>query len=305
MYLKSYLFVFCILTFSACIQSSSEQKQPKHTSMLDIQGHRGCRGLMPENSIPAFLKAIDIGVTTLELDVVISKDSQVVVSHEPFFSHEICSSVQGQEVTEENEREFNLYQMNYEEIKAVDCGSKFLSRFPEQQKMVVNKPLLKEVIDAAEAYAKEKGAPPLLYNIETKSSPKGDHIYHPEPGVFVDLLVHVMQEKGILDRTTLQSFDLRTLQIAHRKYPNIVLVLLIANEDSPQQNLDKLGFTPEVYSPFFKAVDEDLVAFCREKNMKLIPWTVNEEKDIQTMIAFGVSGIISDYPDRVIERVNK
>lgn len=304
---KTPFIIILILFVSACQpsqKSTAEQETQTRKIMsktVDIQGHRGCRGLLPENSIPAFIKAIDIGVTTLELDVVISKDNKVVISHEPFMSHEICTAADGSEITEENEKEYNLFQMTYEEIKACDCGSKGNARFPDQEKMSVYKPLLADMIDAVEAYTSENNLPSQLYNIETKSQPKGDNVFHPEPEAFVDLLVAVIKEKGISERTTIQSFDIRTLQVAHEKYPDIQLVLLIANEKSPQENLDELGFVPEVYSPMYQIVNKELVDFCQEKEMKLVPWTVNKKDDIQTIIDLGVDGIISDYPDRVVE----
>ncbi|MEM8889791.1 MAG: glycerophosphodiester phosphodiesterase family protein [Bacteroidota bacterium] len=289
----------CII--SSALISCSGPVSEKSITYMDVQGHRGCRGLLPENTVPAFIRALEIGVNTLEMDVVISKDQQVLLSHEPFLSHEICIGPKEEEITEENEREWNLYQMEYEEIKACDCGMKVHKRFPEQKKMKAYKPLLKEVIMAAEEKAKADGRELPFYNIETKSQPKGDTIYHPEPELFTDLLVGVIQETGIAERTIIQSFDIRTLQVAHEKYPEMVLALLIENEDSPQANLEKLGFVPEIYSPAFQLVNEDLMNFAKEKGMKVIPWTLNEKDDISRMIEMKVDGIISDYPNRVIE----
>jgi glycerophosphoryl diester phosphodiesterase len=270
----------------------------------DIQGHRGCRGLMPENTLPAFLRAVDIGVTTLEMDVVISRDNQVVVSHEPFMSHEICQDMEGREITAINEEKYNLYQMTFEEIEAFDCGSKVHPRFPDQEKIPAFKPLLRAVIDSVEVYLQENKLPLVRYNIETKSSLSGDGIFHPEPEVFVDLLVAVLREKKILDRCTIQSFDVRTLQVANKKYPDIPLVLLVENQEGLEANLQRLGFTPEAYSPHFQLVDQPLIDACHAQGMKVIPWTVNERKDINRMIELRVDGIISDYPDRVVDQVH-
>lgn len=270
----------------------------------DIQGHRGCRGLMPENTLSAFLHAIDLGVTTLEMDAVISRDNQVVLSHEPFMSHDICQDPDGKEITAVNEEKYNLYQMTFEEIEAFDCGSKVHPRFPDQKKIHAFKPLLRAVIDSVETYVRTRGLPPIRYNIETKSSLSGDGIFHPEPEVFVDLLVAVLREKKVLDRCLIQSFDVRTLQIAHKKYPDISLVLLVGNQDGLAVNLKRLGFTPEAYSPHFELVDQQLIDACHEGGMIVIPWTVNERKDIDRMIELRVDGIISDYPDRVLDLVH-
>lgn len=288
-----------ILTYAALsgiFFCNSLQAQTK----MDVQGHRGCRGLMPENTIPAFLKAIDLGVTTLEMDAVISKDGKVIVSHEPFMSHVICRGPEGENITEEEEKSYNIYQMTYEEIRECDCGSLLHPGYPEQQKLTVSKPLLSEAIREVEAYLEDNNLAKVRYNIETKSTPEGDNTFHPEPKKFVDLLMEVIEEGGIADRSTIQSFDMRTLQYAHQQYPDMELALLVGNAKSPQKNLDALGFVPEIYSPYYKLVSKKTVDFAREKNMQIIPWTVNEPKDIRKMIKLEVDGIISDYPDRVI-----
>ena len=121
---------------------------------FDIQGHRGARGLRPENTIPAFLMALDSGVTTIELDVAITKDKRVVVSHEPWMSAEICLDPNGNDIPKKEEMKYNIYQMTYEQVKQFDCGLKPHERFPEQQKMKIHKPLLSDVIIAVENHIK-------------------------------------------------------------------------------------------------------------------------------------------------------
>ncbi|QYS88731.1 glycerophosphodiester phosphodiesterase family protein [Flavobacterium davisii] len=233
---------------------------------FDIQGHRGCRGLLPENSIQAMKKAIDLGVTTLEMDVVISKDKEVLLSHEPFLSCEICLDKMNQTIEESKEQSFNLFQMNYDEIKKYDCGSKIHPRFLEQEKIKTHKPLLNEVIDFVEDYIQKKYPErKIFYNIETKSDPKGDDIFHPLPNEFVDLLIGVLKDKNITDKTYIQSFDVRTLQYLHQKYAEIKTVLLVENKFSINKNLKKLGFKPTVYSPEFILLDKQKVDFLHAK----------------------------------------
>jgi len=268
------------------------------STKIDIQGHRGCRGLYPENSIPAFLNAIDLGVDTLEFDAVISKDLEVIISHEPYMSSSICLMPNGDDISKGNDLAQNIYTLNYEEIKSYDCGSKYYDKYPSQKKIPIHKPSLSDVVIAA-----EQANPKILYNIEIKRKVEWDNIYHPEYKQFADLVVNKINELGIQDRTTVQCFDIPTLQYIHKKYPDNALVFLIDNVIAPKANIDKLGFLPEVYSPNFKLVDELLVKFCKKFEMKLIPWTVNEENDIRKMIALGVHGIISDYPDRVLKIV--
>ena len=265
---------------------------------FDLQGHRGCRGLMPENTIPAMLKAIDLGVTTLEMDVVITKDNQVLLSHEPFFNHEIATKPDGKPVTLAEAKDLNIFKMTYAEVKGFDVGSKPNPRFPQQQKFKVGKPLLGDLIDSTEQYAQQKGKI-LFYNIETKSAPKGDGIYHPAPAEFVDLLMGVIQSKGVQDRVIIQSFDFRTLQYLHGKYPTVKTALLIEdnNTRSLEDQLNSLGFKPDIYSPHHSLVNTALIEKCRQKGIKVIPWTVNNIARMKKLKELGVDGIISDYPD--------
>ena len=272
-------------------------------SALDVQGHRGCRGLMPENTIPAFIHAVTLGVTTLELDVVVSKDQQLIVSHEPFLSHTICTNAQGQAIAAAQEKQYNLYQMSYEEIRQCDCGSLPHPRFPAQQKRVVSKPRLLDVIDSVEQYIQQHRLPLVQYNIEIKSSESGDNVFHPTPAVFSNLLLEALRQKNIVERTIVQSFDVRPLQEVRQADAMIRQALLVENRKGIEKNIAALGYTPEIYSPYFKQVDKALRAYTRQENMLLIPWTVNQTKDIAKMIRLGVDGIISDYPDRVIKEI--
>lgn len=269
---------------------------------FDIQGHRGCRGLLPENTIEAMKKAIDLGVTTLEMDVVISKDKQVLLSHEPFLSHEICLDKNNNEIANSNEHTYNLYAMNYDEIKSCDCGSKIHPRFLEQQKLKTYKPLLSEVIDFTENYiSKNYPGKKIQYNIETKSDPKGDNIYHPLPAEFVDLLVKIIQSRNITERVYIQSFDVRTLQYLHKKYPKFKTVLLVENKMSIAKNLKLLGFNPDVYSPEFILLDAKKVKKLQKMGIKVIPWTINTKEDMKKVIDYGIDGLITDYPNRYFE----
>jgi len=295
---KMYLLIL-LMNFSlvSLAQSSINMEQ------LDKQGHRGCRGLYPENTIPGFLKAIDLGATTLEMDLVITKDKKVILSHEPFFNHEITTLPNGEYVSESNERELNIYEMVYSKVKKYDVGQKVHPRFLQQQKIKVNKPLLTEVIDSVEMHAKTNNKQPLFYNIETKIQPQTDNVYHPEPQEFVDLMMAVILEKKIQNRVIVQSFDSRSLQYLHQKYPSIKTALLVEAFDkkSFEKQIEDLGFTPTIYSPAQELVDLNLVQECRSKMIKLIPWTVNDLETIRRFVALGVDGIITDYPNLFFE----
>jgi glycerophosphoryl diester phosphodiesterase len=290
------VFVFSLL---ACINSRQSSNSMKVKAEFDKQGHRGCRGLMPENTISAMLKAIDLGVTTLETDAIITKDKQVILSHEPFFNHEITTKPDGNYVTEAEEKSLNIYRMNYEEVKKFDVGLKNHPRFPQQQKIKVSKPLLSEMIDSVEEYCKNNNRTFPHYNIETKSLPLTDNIYHPAPAEFIDLLMQVILSKKIEERVTIQSFDFRTLQYLHQKYPQIKTAMLIEDYDkrSLQEQLTALSFTPTIYSPEYSLVNDTLIKTCHELGIKIIPWTVNTKEEIKRLRALGIDGIISDYPN--------
>jgi glycerophosphoryl diester phosphodiesterase len=261
---------------------------------FDLQGHRGCRGLLPENTLQAFRKAIELNVTTLEMDVVISKDKKVVVSHEAFFNHLITLTPDGNTISEKEEMGFNIYQMDYSEIKKFDVGRKIHPFFPRQKKVKAYKPLLSEVIQLAE---NSSTASPLNYNIEIKSFPGGDKIFHPEVEEFCELVIAEINEHHISERTSIQSFDVRALQYLFKSHPYQKLSYLIENELSPEMNISILGFIPEIYSPDLHLVNENLVQFCKDLNMKIIPWTVNNPEDTRKLINMGVDGIITDFPD--------
>jgi glycerophosphoryl diester phosphodiesterase len=266
---------------------------------FDKQGHRGCRGLMPENTIPAMLRAIDLGVTTLEMDVSISRDKKAVVSHDPWFNSMISTTPDGKYISAADEKKYSLYSMDYSEIRKWDVGLKPHPLYAKQQKIKAYKPLLEELIDSTEAYAKQKGIGAPHYNIETKCSPSGDNILHPGPEEFTDILMEVVNRKKISKRTIIQSFDERTLQVIHRKYPSVNTAYLIESteKNTVAQNIEKLGFRPDIYSPDHKLVTPGMVKYCHEHHMKIIPWTVNDADQIRKLKEMGVDGIISDYPD--------
>jgi glycerophosphoryl diester phosphodiesterase len=298
--MKYQLYFFTLLLSMIFSSFIKHQRSPLAEGGFDIQGHRGCRGLMPENTIPAMLKALDLGVTTLEMDVVITKDNKVVVSHEPWMEKEITTKPDGSFInTTVESMGYNIYKMDYAEVKTYDVGMKPHPRFPQQAKMKAIKPLLSDLIDSVEDYRSGKNLPEIKYNIETKSLPAGDNRFHPLPAEFVDLLMGVLKEKKMEDRVIIQSFDIRTLKYLHEKYPAIKTSLLIEDSEEKDFNgqLESLGFTPTMYSPNYTMVNEDLIKLCHEKGIKIIPWTVNDKKQMIKLKKIGVDGIITDYPD--------
>lgn len=303
---------FSLLIFLMSLTASAQIYLPK----FDVQGHRGCRGLKPENTIPAFLTALDSGVTTLEMDVAITLDRQIVVSHEPWMSAEISLDPSGKEILPKDERKYNIYKMTYDQVKHWDVGLKINPRFTGQEKMAVTKPLLHDVILAVEKHIKNYTRYEVDYSIEIKSDPAGDKKFHPDPQEFSDLLFNLIDQYLPLDRIVIQSFDFRVLKYWHEKYPQVRLAALIENRKSANQNLIDLGFIPTVYSPDFKLLDRETLEALHKLPvtvvpatdkpevkqkpvyLRVIPWTVNEEKDMVALKGMGVDGFITDYPNR-------
>ncbi|WP_407521965.1 glycerophosphodiester phosphodiesterase family protein [Lacibacter sp. MH-610] len=292
-----------LLIFMSCVQGKKLANPPAKVEGFDKQGHRGCRGLMPENTIAAMLYALELGVTTLEMDVVITKDKKVILSHEPFFNHEISTPRFGiyvnAQITQQNEREWNIYQMNYSDVKKIDVGLKPHPRFLQQKKTAAYKPLLSDLLDSVQQYMMMAKRHLPFFNIETKSMPATDDVFHPKPAEFVELLMTVVKEKEIEDRVIIQSFDFRTLQYLHQKYPHIKTAMLIEDFDKRgiEKQIEALGFQPAIYSPHFSLVNEKLLAYCHQRTIKVIPWTVNKKEEIERLKKMGVDGIITDYPD--------
>jgi len=276
----------------------AEANAQSYIPKFDIQGHRGARGLRPENTIPAFLLALDSGVNTIELDLAVTKDGQLVVSHEPWMSASICSDPSGKSFDEKSERKYNIYQMTYEQIQQWDCGSKGNPNFPQQAKMSTTKPLLSEVIVAVENHIKSFTRYEVDYNIEIKSMPEGDNKFHPKPDAFSDMVFNLVDQYLPLDRVVIQSFDFRVLKYWHEKYPEVRLAALIENKKSVDENLTDLGFTPSIYSPYYKTVTKENVKELHSKRVRIIPWTVNEPSDMLSLKGMDVDGFITDYPDR-------
>jgi glycerophosphoryl diester phosphodiesterase len=291
---------FALVLFGGC-KTQKLVNESISFPTFSTEAHRGGRGLMPENTIPAMKSAIDLGVTTLEMDTHISKDGQVFLSHDHHVNPSFILDPKGQEIPEPDNKKNPFYQMDYATIKKYDAGSKINTKFPEQKKIKTYMPLLSELIDSVQTYIKLKGKKQVFYNIETKSSADGDNIFHPSPEKFVDLLVEVLESKKIIPYVVIQSFDVRTLQVINKKYPNIKTSFLIENKKSLEENMQILGFKPFIISPNYKMVNPEYLKKCKEQGMKVIVWTVNTKSEINKFKEMGVDGIISDYPNLLIK----
>jgi glycerophosphoryl diester phosphodiesterase len=288
--------VLMLGTFTSCsiIQPTSIKK-----IKLDYQAHRGGRGLMPENTIAAMLAVMDNKkVSTLEMDLAITKDKQVVVSHDPILNPLITTKPDGTYIKANELNKNIIYQMDYVALEKYDVGLKIHPGFTGQKKLAASIPTLSSLIDSVETKSKTIGRK-MNYNIEIKSVDGKDIIEHPAPDEFVELVVNILQNKNILNRTSIQSFDLRPLRVLHEKYPSIKTSYLVFGAESAnaEKQIALLGFKPTIYSPEYKYVNKAMVDYCHQKNIQVIPWTVNTKEEINALIELKVDGIITDYPN--------
>ena len=284
-------FLLPLILLAAC------QSKP----VIDVQAHRGGAGLMPENTIPAMQNALDLGVNTLEFDLHLSQDGQVVVSHDSYFHPRYSTRPDGTLIQEEDPKEY-LYTMPYDSIAKYDVGQRFVERWPGQKKLAVSKPLASELIDFAEGYAKT----PVNYNIEIKSWPgEGEGTLWPEYHVFCDTCVPLLLSKNLGKRLIVQCFDTRALNYMHGKWPELTLSYLTEDYDGGdiEALLQNLDFVPQWWSPESSVVTPENVAWCHAHGIGVVPWTVDDPAEMRRLVACGVEAIISNYPDVLIQTV--
>ena len=289
---------------------------------FDLQGHRGARGLAPENTLAGFAKALEIGVTTLETDLAVTKDGTIVLSHDPALNPDIVRGTDGRWLAAPGPA---INGLTLAELKRYDVGGlnpastyaqQFASQMPVDGQRV---PTLAELFDLAKASGKTP-----RFNIETKLSPdKPDET--PDAERFARLVVEAVRGAGLAGRVTIQSFDWRTLIAARRLAPEIETVCL-TYEKTLQDRLDGgnrrpspwlAGLDPAAYggsvpklaaaagcrtwSPYFKELRPAAVAEAQALGLKVVPWTVNARDDLARVIDMKVDGLITDYPDRARE----
>ena len=269
-----------------------------------IQGHRGARGLLPENTIESCIEAVKCGVDGLEIDVVVSKDGQIVVSHEPWMSPLFCSFPDGKPVIARHEASSSfLMNMDYAEIKKYDCGSRGNPLFPTQKSITAYKPTLYELVNAVQAYCKTAKLNAPFFNIEVKSHPKWYRKLVPLPSVFIDLLKdsllpHSARSDNFIMEAPfyISSFDPLFLKLLKKEMPKVPIAFLTENKLSLKLNLKRLGFKPDFYSPYYRYLTHKTVNNAHRLGIKVVTWTVNDERDTALLRKMGVDGIITDYP---------
>jgi len=258
--------------------------------IIEIQAHRGARAFFAENTLQAFCKAADLGCGVVELDLCVSQDRRIVISHDPWVD----------DVSDCPLTRRWLYSMKYDEIACYDCGAAS-PRFPLQQSVRAARPLLTEVFDEIEAHLQRIGRPgAMIYNLEVKSWPERDGIAHPPPAEYAALVLGDIAASGIETRVRLQSFDERIVSEARALMPRLSLGLLVKNRNAFEAFRDRLGFVPEYVNPRFDLIDEALVERLHGMGAKVVVWTVNSPEEMLRMQRLGVDGIITDHPEIVL-----
>lgn len=285
---------------------------------LDIQGHRGARGLAPENTLAAFARALSLGVTTLELDCAVTRDGVVVVSHDPALNPDLTRTPDGKWLPRPGPR---IHDLTYGQLQRYDVGrvkpdTAYARRFPDQQPVDGERvPRLADVF----ALVKKSGNAAVRFNIETKISPLApDETTDPED--FARRLISEVRSAGMDGRTLVQSFDWRTLAILQKEAPTIATVYLSAQQDFMNNIAGRRrsslwtaglhvsrfgGSIPRmvkaaggaVWSPYHRELTRENLREAQALGLKVVPWTVNGPADMKRLIEWGVDGIISDRPD--------
>lgn len=310
--LRGLALCFVVLSLGGCASTS-----------FDAQGHRGARGLAPENTLTAFERALAIGVSTLELDIGLTKDGVVVVYHDRTLNPDITRDASGAFLAQ---RGPTIASLTYAELQRYDVGrikpgtpyaTSFATQTPRDGERV---PTLRSVF---ELVAKKNGAD-IRFNIETKLSPLFPN-ETASPDVMVSALIDEIRHADLAKRATIQSFDWRTLRIAQQKAPEITTVYL-SNQQGANETVqlgkpgpspwlagfdidDYSGSLPKLvkaagggaWSPNFRDLTQPLVREAQALGLKVVPWTVNEPSDLQRLLEWKVDGIITDYPDRLRE----
>lgn len=260
-----------------------------------LQGHRGCRGYYPENSLSAFKHAISLGVDAIELDVVISQDKKVIIAHEPYMPADLCLTPDDKRISAAEEKSYNLYKMSAAEIARWSYGTLEYEKFPQQKKVKSHRLELAEMMRLLDETTLDYH--PQL-TIELKSHPNGDDLFHPKPNQYAAMILQAIDQLPEHWPVALQSFDLRIIKALDALQSPFPLIVLNDNKKLEIEDIcDDLKFVPEGYGLHHTLIDEETVEACLSLGVELSAWTVNDLKETERLFGLGVRNIITDYPE--------
>ncbi|MFM7506483.1 MAG: glycerophosphodiester phosphodiesterase [Rubrivivax sp.] len=291
---------------------------PWAAAAFDVQGHRGARGLAPENTLAGFRAALAAGATTWELDVGLTRDGVVVVAHDRRLNPELTRDAAGRwlESPTPTLAGLSLAEVQAHDVGRLRPGSRYAAQWPQQRPADCERI---PTLDAVFELARREAPATLRFNIETKLSPLAPE-ETASAEAMVDALLAVIDRHGLRERVIVQSFDWRTLALVQRRAPGVATSALSVQ----RPELDNIGsgawtaglrladhggsvprlvkaLGAAIWSPNFRDLAPERLAEARALGLRVIPWTVNEPADIARLVGWGVDGIISDYPGRVVQ----
>lgn len=265
--------LFSILTCSP-LMGQSEYK---------IFGHRGCRGIYPENTIEGFKKAIAFGVDGIELDVVVNKNQELVISHESYIDTSYC-------LTNKIDNEsLNIYKMNISEIQDIDCGSKFVKEFPNQLKVKEKKPTYKEFKKELIDYQGD-----ILFEIKCDNDLVNE--YFPNYEKYAKIIFEETRYSRHFDKIHFMSFDYRILNELFKIMPDSKYIYLSSNKEF-EKEMNLLNFEPFGVGIDFNIINQKTIDLVHEKKQIIYGWTINDEENSKSLTSMGLDGVITDYPN--------
>jgi len=285
--MKKTVFIF-LLTAASALSAQENIKR------IEVQGHRGTRGTRPENTLAAFREALHVGVDVLEMDMNVTRDGVIVISHERAVNPELCLGPEGGKPA----RPAPIISLPLEELKQYDCGSVKNAGFPGQIVSPGERiPTLAEVFELVRR-STEPAAATVGFNLETKIVP-GEPEMSPAPEIFAKLVVETAARYGMTERTVVQSFDWRTLKAVKKLEPRLRTSQLTEADLTDLVAVARAS-RADIISPRFKWLTKEDVERLHAEGIKVAPWTLNSRKDMDTAVGWGVDAIITDYPAELI-----
>lgn len=280
-------FIFISLTILTVLESFAQ------SNPVEIYGHRGCRGLLPENTLEAFKHAIDLGVDGIEWDVVVSADNELIISHEPYLDASYCLDQDGNEISPSEGKKINFYSLTTEEIQAFDCGSKGNAKYPEQKKLKTYKPTVQEAFEKLDLENVT-----ILFEVKSEEPDYGT--YQPEPAEYAAIIADEVKDFAYKENIVFMSFDPKLLDALYKTLPEYRYVYLTYKPfTSVKKFLKEISFTPFALGMYHPTISRKDIKKLHEKEIKVFAWTVNKLDQAEKLKEDGVDGIITDYPDRI------
>ncbi|WP_079992918.1 glycerophosphodiester phosphodiesterase family protein [Candidatus Protochlamydia naegleriophila] len=284
---------------------------PSLSQAFEIQGHRGARGLLPENTLPSFSAAVEAGVHGIEVDLLMTKDGEIVIHHDFFLNPRLCQYRDGSPI----QNIALIKESTLSELKELDCGCRLHPKFPKQH-LIPGTPIptLQELLNALSSES-HPNAKMIRLNLEIKADPATPH-YIPEPALIVKKIADIVCEKGFANRVYYSSFDLALLAEMRRRDIDCILGLILDEESLIAQGIDPLDWLPTVISiahsmqatiisPHYDLMTKEVVERLHQAGLRAIPWTINQQSICQHLIEMGADGVITDYPIDMLAFVNR